>query len=90
MFLFYPQPNRGGFPWPYIHLIGRGSLWLLGEIACPPGELLSDATARYGQSHMFLSSAVIGVVAVHLLRTTGLLRFIPEQLDLIHLLASLK
>ncbi|AGM28220.1 bacteriophage protein [Mycobacteroides abscessus 6G-0728-R] len=39
---------------------------------------------------MFLSSAVIGVVAVHLLRTTGLLRFIPEQLDLIHLLASLK
>lgn len=37
-----------------------------------------------------LSSAVIGVVAVHLLRTTGLLRFIPEQLDLIHLLASLK
>lgn len=60
------------------------------EIACPPGELLSDATTRYGQSHMFLSSAVIGVVAVHLLRTTGLLRFIPEQLDLIHLLASLK
>lgn len=60
------------------------------EIACPPGELLSDATTRYGQSHMFLSSAVIGVVAVHLLRTTGLLRFIPGQLDLIHLLASLK
>ncbi|OTR06940.1 DUF7427 family protein, partial [Mycobacteroides abscessus] len=25
------------------------------EIACPPGELLSDATTRYGQSHMFLS-----------------------------------
>ncbi|WP_443892541.1 DUF7427 family protein, partial [Mycobacteroides abscessus] len=32
------------------------------EITCPPGELLSDATTRYGQSHMFLSSAVIGVV----------------------------
>jgi hypothetical protein len=48
------------------------------DMACPRGEMLSEASARYAKSHPILAYAVIGSVAAHLTAR------IPKRFDLIH------
>jgi hypothetical protein len=48
------------------------------DVACPSGEMLSEASARYAKSHPVLAYAVIGSVAAHLTAR------IPKWVDPIH------
>lgn len=36
------------------------------EISCPPGEMLSHATARYMSTHRWLTATTITYLALHL------------------------
>jgi hypothetical protein len=48
------------------------------DMACEPGEMLSEASARYAKSHPIVAYAVIGSVAAHLTAR------IPKWVDPIH------
>ena len=48
------------------------------DVVCEPGEMLSEASARYAKAHPVLAYAVIGSVAAHLANR------IPKRFDPIH------
>lgn len=58
--------------WAWVSL---GTGIFIYEIACPRGELLSEACDRYRNAHPLLTYAGIIYVAAHLAR------IIPEQVD---------
>jgi hypothetical protein len=51
---------------------------LVWDAACPNGEMLSEASARYAKKHPVVAYAVIGSVAAHLVDR------IPKRFDPIH------
>lgn len=53
------------------------------EVAAPPGELLSEGVDRYLTRRPWVTRAVVGVVAAHLLN------LIPNRVDPIHQAAIL-
>lgn len=60
--------------------LGMGILaW---EALCPPGELLSQAADRYRTTRPVVTHAVVGYIALHLLRQW------PRQADPLHWLAE--
>lgn len=52
------------------------------DVACPRGEMLSEASARYATARPVLSRAVIGYVAIHLMH------LLPPRCDPLSLLAA--
>lgn len=55
-----------------------GALALTYELACPPGELLSEGVDRAIDRHPVLVPAAIGYLALHLCNR------LPESMDLLH------
>lgn len=56
-------------------LLGAVLVW---DMACPPGETLSEGVDRLVGPHPILTRAAIGYTALHLMN------LLPPQLDLFH------
>lgn len=49
--------------WAWIVLATGVVIW---DVVCEPGEMLSEASARYAKNHPLIAYVVIGAVAAHL------------------------
>lgn len=59
----------------WVALIVGVVLW---DVLCEPGEMMSEASARYAKAHPVMAYLVIGSVAAHLVDR------IPKRVDPIH------